>query len=197
MGAPTMRSDRNADTCRRFLHPRDDGKAETRSRSASLSCHFVRQCVPPIVVDNQFALQWRYGTLVAIPAFANPAGYSDRLKALDVRKIEAIGIHDFARVADFAAKRYRKATDWCTERFPGRRDLPGKAEIPDSIRCLGELPQELSGSLEGAVHVPQRACAAITRELKWSCRMALRDRASLIDPDKEKRDALGPRSLQS
>ena len=138
----------------------------------------------------------RHRALVAIPAFANPAGNADRLEILDIRKIETVRIDDFARVTDLAAKRDGEAADRCPERRPMCGNFPGKAEISNSVRRFGELPEELSRCLEGAVHVPQRAGAAITRKLKRSCGMALRDRAGLINSDKEEWHALGSWSLQ-
>src|SRR5690606_7686330 len=61
---------------------------------------------------------------------------------------------------------------------------------------LGKLAQEAPGRLEGLVDVPQGTGAAETRELEPRGRVALGDRARLIDADEEEGNALHPRPLQ-
>ena len=64
------------------------------------------------------------------------------------------------------------------------------------VRGFCQLAQEMAGGFKGAVDIPKGAGPAKPGELQPCGRVAFGDRARLIDPDKEERNALGAGALQ-
>ena len=127
---------------------------------------------------------------------ANPAGNADRLERPRVAHIQIVGIDQIARMLHLTAEADREPPHRRAETAPRFRHIARKADIAHPVRRLRQLPQEPPRRLEGAMHIPERAGPPEPRELQPRRRMALCDRARLIDPHEEERNPLGPRPLQ-
>src|SRR6056297_2961947 len=150
----------------------------------------VWQDAPPVDVDRELTLERRDRPLVTGGAFADPAGNADGFERVGVGDVEPVAINDRSGVGDFAAEADGEAADGSVEAPALPRDVHREAEIAHPVGRLGELAQNPSRCLEGAVHVPQGTGAAEAGELQARGRMPLGDRAGLVDPDEEERHAL-------
>jgi hypothetical protein len=133
---------------------------------------------------------------VTVLALADAAGDADRFKGARIGQIQIIGIDEIGRVAQFAAQRDGEAARGRAKTAAGFRDIARKADVAHPVGRFGQLAQETARCLERAMHVPQGAGAAEAGELQTRGRMALGDRARLIDADEEEGDPLGARTLQ-
>src|SRR5690606_17965332 len=127
---------------------------------------------------------------MALRPVADAAGYADGLEGAGVRHVEPVGVDEVLGVAHLAAEPDRIAPDGRVEGPSGLRDVAREAQVPHAVGRLGKLAQEAPGRLEGLVDVPQGTGAAETRELEPRGRVALGDRARLIDADEEEGNAL-------
>jgi hypothetical protein len=103
---------------------------------------------------------------------------------------------DRGACTDLAAEPDGIAADRRAEAAAGLLHVAGEAEVAHAVGRLGQLAQEAARRLEGLVDVPERAGAAEAGELEPRRRVALGDRAGLVDADEEERHALGARPLQ-
>ena len=134
--------------------------------------------------------------MVAVGAFADPAGNADGFKGLWVGDVQTVSVNQRARVFDLATKADGVAAGGRAPMSALFADGAGQAEVAASVRGFGELAQETPRGFKGHMHVPERARAAKAGKLKGGGRMAFGDRAGLIHADKEKRNAALAWSLQ-
>ncbi len=98
--------------------------------------------------------------------------------------------------AALAAERDRVAAAIGFEAADAFDDLRRDAQIFDAVGGLRELPDDASRRLEGLMDVPQRAGAAVARELEFRRAVALGDVAGAVDAREKHRHALVAGALQ-
>jgi hypothetical protein len=111
-------------------------------------------------------------------------------KARGVGQVHPVSIHQIGGVFHLAAEPDGISADRRPERSAGFLHVACEAEVAHAVGRLGQLAQEAARRLEGLVDVPERTGAAEARELEPGGRVALGDRAGLIDADEEEGDAL-------
>ncbi len=104
--------------------------------------------------------------MAAIGAFAGPAAGADGVGASFVGEVQARGIDQLRRVADFAAQNDGHGARAAEVGAAAAADGAGDIEVARIIRRAGELDQNFARMREGAVDIPERAWAAELREGK-------------------------------
>src|SRR6185312_14535310 len=122
-----------------------------------------RRQPPRVFIQDQRPCDRRFGALAAVFAFAEPAVDADR-RAFGFFQVHAGGVHQFCRMADFAAEADGKARlRLRVRRYRAAHHLRDR-KIPRAVRQLDDLLEQAVRRIERRMHVPQRAGAAEFRE---------------------------------